>query len=264
MPAQIQAAWSRLRAEALASAAREPILAPFLETAVLCRDGFAGALAHYLAGKLANSELGPADLSDLVQAVFAADPSIVAAAVADIEAARDRNPAYRDSLTPFLYFKGYQSLQWYRVGHWLWQAGRVELATWVQSRVSEVFAVDIHPAAQLGRGIFIDHSTGVVIGETAVVGDDVSILQGVTLGGTGKEHGDRHPKIRSGVLIGVGAKILGNIVVGEGAKIGAGSVVLKEVPPHTTVAGVPARVVGRTQTARPALSMDQELPESEG
>jgi serine O-acetyltransferase len=158
-----------------------------------------------------------------------------------------------------LYFKGFHAIQTHRLAHWLWEKGRKDFALYLQSRSSAVFQTDINPAAHIGRGIFLDHATGLVVGETAVVEDDVSMLQDVTLGGTGKEDGDRHPKIRRGVLIGAGAKILGNIEVGECARIAAGSVVLKSVPPHMTVAGVPARVVGEAGCAEPARAMDQML-----
>ncbi len=182
------------------------------------------------------------------------------AAATDLVAVHERDPASRDLMTPFLYFKGFLSLQAYRVAHWLWKRDREHLARHLQSRMSEVFGVDIHPAARIGCGIMIDHGTGLVIGETAVVEDDVSMLHGVTLGGTGKECGDRHPKIRRGVLLGAGSKVLGNIVVGEGAKVGAGSIVLDAVEPHTTVVGVPARPVGEKLTDMPAFTMDQTLP----
>jgi serine O-acetyltransferase len=161
--------------------------------------------------------------------------------------------------TPFLYFKGFHALQTHRIGHWLWNHGRESLALFFQNQMSVEFGVDIHPAARLGHGIMLDHATGVVIGETAVVGNNVSILQSVTLGGTGKDEGDRHPKIGDGVLISAGAKILGNIRVGDGAKVGAGSVVLENVPAHTTVAGVPARIVGRPSSDQPALEMDHDF-----
>ena len=173
---------------------------------------------------------------------------------------RDRDPACPDLLTPFLFFKGYHAIQAYRFGNWLWKRGRLHLANQIQSRVAEVFSVDIHPAARVGQGILLDHGTGVVVGETAVIDDDVSLLQGVTLGGTGKQCGQRHPFIRRGVLIGAGAKILGAITIGEGAKVGAGSIVLENVHPFTTVVGNPARAVGTRHTHMPALTMDQSLP----
>jgi serine O-acetyltransferase len=200
-------------------------------------------------------------LSGLIGEVLMADRDIVAAAVTDLTAIRDRDPACPDLLTPFLHFKGFLALQTWRISHALWAAGRTHMALHLQSRMSQAFSIDIHPAARLGRGILLDHGTGIVIGETAVVEDDVSILQEVTLGGTGKDCGDRHPKIRRGVLIGAGAKILGNIEVGAGAKVGAGSIVLEAVEPFTTVVGVPARPVGPRHTGMPALTMDHSLME---
>lgn len=178
---------------------------------------------------------------------------------ADICAVKERDPAVDYYSIPLLYLKGFHALEAYRVGHWLWNQGRRALATYLQNQISVVFGVDIHPAAKIGRGIMLDHATGIVVGQTAVIENDVSILQNVTLGGTGKEHGDRHPKIREGVMIGAGAKVLGNIEVGAGAKIGAGSVVLNPVPAHTTVVGVPAKEVGHPQCDKPSLNMDQGI-----
>ncbi len=198
-------------------------------------------------------------LREVIETALAAQPDILDAAAADICAVKERDPAVRYYSTPLLYLKGFHALQGYRVAHWLWQQGRHSLAVFLQNQISVVFSVDVHPAAQIGRGIMFDHATGIIIGETAVVEDDVSILQNVTLGGTGKEHGDRHPKIREGVMIGAGAKVLGNIEVGRGAKIGAGSVVLQPVPPHTTVAGVPAHEVGHPDCDKPSLDMNQGL-----
>ena len=202
-------------------------------------------------------------LGDLVLAAMADEPAIIAAAAADLVAIRTRDPAAESYLTPFLYYKGFHALQWHRVGHWLWRSRRRDLAHFLQSRASEVFAVDIHPAVPIGSGVFIDHGTGLVVGETAVIGDDVSILHEVTLGGTGKERGDRHPKVRNGVLLGAGAKVLGNVEIGRDAKVAAGSVVLHDVPPGATVAGVPARIVGWSSGSVPALEMDQSLPDYE-
>ena len=190
---------------------------------------------------------------------FGDDTGISLAARRDLLAVCDRDPACNRYSEPFLYYKGYQGLQAYRIAHWLWQRQRTAMALYFQHRIACEFDVDIHPAARIGRGIMLDHATGLVIGETAVVGNNVSILQSVTLGGTGKEEGDRHPKIGNGVLISAGAKILGNIRVGEGAKVGAGSVVLEDVPPHTTVAGVPAKVVGKPSSDQPALEMDHDF-----
>ncbi|MEO1310233.1 MAG: serine O-acetyltransferase [Pseudomonadota bacterium] len=248
--------WAQIRLDAATAAAEEPILASFLNATVLNHRTFKSALSFRLAQKLSDGEMNPMLWRQVCEEAFADEPRIVDAALADIRAYFSRDPATREHVQPFLYFKGYQALQAQRVANWLWRHERTHLALYLQSRMSELFAVDIHPAAVIGEGIFIDHATGVVIGETASVGNDVSILHGVTLGGTGKDGGDRHPKVRDGVLIGAGAKILGNIEVGEGAKIASGSVVLKPVRPHCTVAGVPARVVGECPDL-PAEEMDQ-------
>jgi serine O-acetyltransferase len=253
--------WELLRAEARRAVAGDALLKVYIDLSLLRHDGFVAALAALLARKLAERFLPAERLADLAVEAMADDPGIVAAAVADLIATRTRDPAAESYLSTFLYYKGFHALQAHRLGHWLWRRGRRDIARLLQSRVSEVFAVDIHPAVPVGRGVFIDHATGVVVGETAVIGNDVSMLHGVTLGGTGKERGDRHPKVRDGVLISVGAKVLGNIEVGRGAKIAAGSVVLKDVPPCATVAGVPARIVGWCSDEVPALAMDQSLPE---
>ncbi len=250
--------WATLRADAERIVATEPVLGPALRDAILDRTSFADALAATLARRLGNAEPGEVALRMLATEVLAEHSEIVAAAAEDLAASVDRNPAYKDAVTPFCYAKGYHALEWHRIAHALWAAGREALASALEGRANDAFAIDIHPAARIGVRVFIDHGTGVVIGETAVVGDDVSILHAVTLGGTGKESGDRHPKVSRGVLLSAGAKILGNVTIGEGAKVGAGSVVLKPVAPHTTVAGVPARVVGRTHGV-PSESMDQSL-----
>jgi serine O-acetyltransferase len=200
----------------------------------------------------------------VIDQALAASPAIAESVRADLRAVKERDPATETFSQPFLYFKGFQALQAYRIAHWLWEGDRKPLALFLQNRISQVFAVDIHPAARMGHGILIDHGTGVVIGETAVVENDVSMLHEVTLGGTGKETGDRHPKVREGVLIGAGAKILGNVVIGKRAKVGAGSVVLSNVPPHCTAAGVPARIVGCPQEEEPALAMNHGLPDNPG
>ena len=256
--------WQILRSEAESAAAHETMLRGFLDLAVLRHKSFGRALVSLLAGKLAERFMPAERLEDLARGAIAEDVAIIDAARADLVAIRTRDPAAENFLTPFLYSKGFHALEWHRVGHWLWQQGRRDLAHHLGSRVSEVFAVDIHPAVPVGRGVFIDHGTGVVVGETSVIGNDVSILQNVTLGGTGKERGDRHPKVRDGVLLAAGAKVLGNIEVGARAKVGAGSVVLKDVPPCATVAGVPARIVGWCSDMVPALAMDQSLPERRG
>ncbi len=256
--------WQHLCDDARRVVEKEAALADFIDHAVLSHDSFASALAALLARKLGDRVMTEARLLEIARSAMADEPAIVRSGVADLIAVLTRDPAADSCLTPFLYFKGFHSLQWHRVGHWLWKRGRHDLAHFLQSRVSEVFAVDIHPAVPVGHGVFIDHATGLVVGETAVIGDDVSILQGVTLGGTGKEHGDRHPKVRDGVLLAAGATVLGNIEIGRRAKVGACSVVLKDVPPRATVAGVPAKIIGWCQDATiPALAMDQSLPEPE-
>ncbi len=253
--------WATLRREGIEAAERDSLLAQPIARAILSHTSYAEALAHRLAGKLGDSDLPASAMVGLMHDIFANAPGVLNAAARDLLAVRDRDPASSDLATPFLFFKGFQGLQAYRVAHALWRHGRQTLARHIQSRMSEVFAMDIHPAARIGCGVMIDHGTGLVVGETAVIEDDVSILQGVTLGGTGKECGDRHPKIRRGVLLGAGAKVLGNIEVAEGSKVGAGSIVLEDVPAYTTVVGVPARPVGARLTDLPALTMDQSLPQ---
>lgn len=262
-PTEERELWKSLHGEARRAAEREPILHGFLNRAVLDHDSFVPALASLLATKLAEPSLPAELLGGIAHAAIAEDPAIAAAAVADLVAIRMRDPAAETHLTPFLHYKGYHALQWHRIGHWLWRGDRRDLARFLQSRVSEVFAVDIHPAVPVGRRVFIDHGTGLVVGETAAIGDDVSILHEVTLGGTGKERGDRHPKVQDGVLLCAGAKVLGNVQIGRDAKVGAGSVVLNDVPPGATVAGVPARIVARSSGTIPALEMDQSLPDYE-
>jgi serine O-acetyltransferase len=259
--ASVDPLWKTIRREVEGVAAGEPVLASFLHASILNHKSLEDALAFILAGKLESPVLPAMLIRELIADAVAASPAIGAAVRADVRAVRERDPAATHFSGPFLYFKGFHALQTHRVAHWLWQEGREALALFLQSRTSEVFGVDIHPAARLGRGIMLDHATGIVVGETAVVEDNVSILHEVTLGGTGKDCGDRHPKVRRGVLIGAGAKILGNVEIGECAKIGAGSVVLTDVAPHTTVAGVPAEVVAiGDDDDQPALEMDHRLP----
>ncbi len=253
------AVWQRIREEIERDVREEPLLASFLYGVVLNHKRLEDALSFHLANKLESSTITAASMRDLIDEAFANDPVIGEGFRADIEAVRTRDPACRRYSAPLLYFKGYHAIQSQRVAHYFWQQGREALALYLQSRISEVFSVDIHPAARLGKGLLMDHATSVVIGETAVVEDNVSMLHEVTLGGTGKESGDRHPKVRRGVLIGAGVKILGNIEIGEGAKIGAGSVVLTPVPPHSTAVGVPAKVVGKARVDQPALEMDHRI-----
>ncbi|WP_115718952.1 serine O-acetyltransferase [Gallaecimonas mangrovi] len=255
--------WQHITDEAKALVECEPMLASFYHATLLKHDGLGSALSYMLANKLANPIMPAIAIRDIVEEAYRQDPGMIVSAAFDIEAVRERDPAIDKYSTPLLYLKGFHALQAYRIAHWLWRQGRQSLAVYLQNEISVTFAVDIHPAARIGKGIMLDHATGIVIGETAVVEDDVSILQSVTLGGTGKTCGDRHPKIREGVLIGAGAKILGNIEVGKGAKIGAGSVVLKAVPPHTTAAGVPAKILGRPRSEKPSMDMDQSFSDEE-
>lgn len=250
--------WQKLRFDALQAAQQEPALASYLNATVLTHGSFAEALSYQLAQKAGGPELNALAIREICEEAYRNDPSIIAAAERDLQAVLDRDPATRSTLQPFLFFKGFLALQTHRTSHWLWGQGRETLAFFLQSRTSELYAVDIHPAAPVGSGVFIDHATGIVIGETARVGDDVSMLHGVTLGGTGKVHADRHPKIGNGVLLGAGAKVLGNIRIGDEARVGSGSVVLSDVPPRCSVAGVPAKPVGGA-CMKPAQTMDQKF-----
>jgi serine O-acetyltransferase len=251
--------WARIRDEAAEIAAREPPLAAFIFATVLNHETLERTIAQRISDRLDHPNLSGELIRQAYDELFAAEPSVGEAFRADIVAVAERDPATTRYVEPVLYYKGFHALQTHRLAHFLWNRGRQDFALYLQSRASSVFGVDINPATRIGRGIFIDHATGVVIGATAVIEDDVSLLQGVTLGGTGKERGDRHPKIRRGALISAGAKVLGNIEVGSCSRVAAGSVVLKPVPPNTTVAGVPARVVGKAdcKDAAPARTMDQ-------
>ncbi|ACM00658.1 Serine acetyltransferase [Rhodobacter sp. AKP1] len=251
--------WQRIVEEGHAAILAEPLLGGLVHSSLLHHPSMERALAYRFSLKLASGEMSEQILREIADEAYASDPELGQMARADMVAVYERDPACHRFLQPILFFKGYQAVQAYRVGHWLWTNGRQDLAYFVQMRVSEAFGVDVHPAARIGRGIMIDHAHSIVIGETAVVGDNVSMLHSVTLGGTGKEDGDRHPKIGNGVLIGAGAKVLGNIHVGHCSRIAAGSVVLQDVPPCTTVAGVPARVVGEAGCAQPAVTMDHLL-----
>jgi len=253
--------WDRLRREAEDAIRGEPALGGFMLSSVLHQPSLEAAVSHRVAARLSH----PAVPADIIQQTFLeatdVEPTIGQAIRADIAAVLDRDPAATRVLEPVLYFKGFHAIQTHRLAHWLWTHNRKDFALYLQSRSSEAFQTDIHPAARIGKGIFLDHATGLVVGSTALIEDNVSMLQGVTLGGTGKERGDRHPKIRHGVLIGAGAKILGNIEVGHCARIAAGSVVLRPVPHNATVAGVPAKVVGSAGSAEPARAMDHFLME---
>lgn len=255
----IDPVWDRLVREAQAGVAKEPLLGGLIHSSVLHHRNLAAALTYRLSMKLSSGEMPDQLLREIAEQAHEDDPSLTDAARADIVAVFERDPACHSFLQALLYFKGFQAIQAYRLAHWLWQRGRVDLAYFVQMRISEEFGVDIHPNARIGKGIMIDHAHSIVIGETAVVGDNVSMLHSVTLGGTGKEDQDRHPKIGNGVLIGAGAKVLGNITIGHCTRIAAGSVVLADVPACKTVAGIPAKIVGEAGCDQPSVSMDQKF-----
>lgn len=251
--------WSRIRDEASQIARDEPALAGFVFSSVLSHANFENALVHRLAQRLGNADIGPDLIVQAFNDAIDAEPDIGLAARADVIATYERDPACHRYVDPLLYFKGYQAVQTHRMAHRLWQIGRKDFAYYLQSRLSMLASIDLHPAARIGKGIFVDHGHDVVVGETCVIEDNVSIMQGVTLGGTGKESGDRHPKIRWGVLIGAGAKVLGNIEIGHCSRVAACSVVLHSVPANTTVAGVPAKVVGVAGCTEPSLAMDHNV-----
>ena len=256
---KVDPVWARIREEAEESARREPELATFLYENILHHDSLEAAVTHRVSQRLDHGDVSAELIRQAYGDALDDEPAIGDAFRADIVATIDRDPAANRFMEPVLYFKGFHAIQTHRLAHWLNGKSRRDFALYLQSRASVVFQCDINPAAKIGRGIFLDHATGLVVGETAVIDDDVSILHDVTLGGTGKEHEDRHPKIRHGVMIGAGAKILGNIEVGHCARIAAGSVVIKPVPHNTTVAGVPAKVVGAAGCPEPSRAMDQML-----
>lgn len=256
---ELERIWQQIITEARQLVEGEPMLASFFHSTILKHENLGAALSYMLANKLANVIMPAMAVREIVEEAYHANPEMILSAARDITAVSQRDPAVDKYSTPLLYLKGFHALQAYRIGHWLWHQGRRSLAIYLQNEISVSFGVDIHPAARIGCGIMLDHATGIVVGETAIIENDVSILQSVTLGGTGKTCGDRHPKIREGVMIGAGAKVLGNIEIGRGAKIGAGSVVLMPVPSHTTVAGVPARIVGRPSSEKPSMEMDQHF-----
>ena len=251
--------WTRIRDEAEEIVQREPELATFIYSSVLHHDRLEDAVVHRIAERLDHSALSGDLIRQAYNDALQADPDLGNAFRADLVAVYDRDPAVSRFIDALLYFKGFHAIQAHRLAHWLYHNGRKDFAYYIQSRSSAEFQTDINPAARIGRGIFLDHATGFVVGETAVVEDDVSILHGVTLGGTGKENEDRHPKIRHGVMLGAGAKILGNIEVGHCARVASGSVVLKDVPNNVTVAGVPAKIVGEAGCSEPSRTMNQML-----
>lgn len=249
--------WTALRQEALEWASSEPALAGLVYSAILSKASFEDALSFYLAKKIGGRFLNHMQGRDIIVESFAGDPAIAIAARADLQANFERNPACRTHLEAFLFYKGYHAIETYRTAHWFWRNGRQSMALLLQSRISRRFCVDIHPGAKLGKGIMIDHASGVVIGETAIIEDNVSMLHGVTLGSVGTGEGQRHPHVREGVLLSVGATLIGDIEVGAEARVGAGSLVLSDVPPDCSAVGVPVRLVNRGLGGRPAYDMDQ-------
>ncbi len=254
-----QAFWQKLKQEAKDVSNNEPLLASYLHACVLCHHNFETSLSFILSNKISDDVMPAIAVSEMFDEAFMVAPDIVDSAMRDIQAVVSRDPAVSSYLTVLMHFKGFQALQAHRLANYLWHKGREHLALFIQSRNSQVFSVDIHPAAKIGSGVMFDHATGIVVGETAVIEDNVSILQEVTLGGTGNESGDRHPKVREGVMIGSGAKILGNIEIGRSSKVGAGSVVLESVPACCTVVGVPAKIVSHHTCDMPCESMDQSI-----
>lgn len=261
LDSKTQPFWLDLKQQAQTTAQQEPLLASYVHACVLAHHNFESSLSFILSNKLADNVMPALAIREVFEQAYLLQPHIAEAATTDVLAIVNRDPAVSTFLPVLMYFKGFQSIQVHRLAHYLWQHGRIDLALFLQSRNSEVFGVDIHPAATIGKGVMFDHATGIVIGETAVIEDNVSILQNVTLGGTGNQSGDRHPKIREGVMVGSGAKILGNIEVGRGSKVGAGSVVLNNVSAGVTVVGVPAKVVGKPDCCMPCDSMQQNVLE---
>lgn len=251
--------WKEIRDETKKRAEAEPVLTSFFHATVLEHDSFSSTLANQLANDLSNSSVQPMMLRGVIKETINSTENMISDIADDLIATKERDPACKYFSTPLLFYKGFRALLSHKVSHWLWNNDRHTLALFIQSRASEVYGVDIHPAAKIGKGVMIDHGTGVVIGETSVVEDNVSIFQGVTLGGTGKQSGDRHPKVREGVLLSAGAKVLGNVEVGKNAKVAAGSVVLSDVKEGTTVAGVPALEVGKSGQKSPAYEVDHKI-----
>ena len=256
MPVSDDLVWKALRDQAISWASREPALASFVYTTILSHSSFEDFLCYHLAKKIGGRFLNHMQGRDIISESFRGDPEILVSARADLDAIYQRNPACRTHLEAFLFYKGFHALEVYRTAHWFWKSGRQSMALLLQCRISRRFSVDIHPGAKLGKGIMIDHASGVVIGETAVIEDDVSLLHGVTLGGNGTQDGERHPKIRQGVLLSVGATVLGDIEIGHEARVGAGSLVLRDVPSDCSAVGVPAHLVNCGKGGRPAHDMD--------
>jgi serine O-acetyltransferase len=255
-PINAQKVWACLCDEAQAASEQQPLMASYFHANVLNHDTFSSAISFFLSHHLATEYVPSMVVRDVFMQAIKSDPSIEERMLQDLIAHYTRDPTCEEYVTPLLYFKGYHAIQSYRIAHWLWQQGRTLFAYYMQSRIAELFHVDVHPAAQIAGGLMVDHATGVVIGETTVIEENVSMLHAVTLGGSGATTGKRHPTIGRGVLLSAGAKVLGGISIGAGTSIGAGSVVLESMPANSTVVGVPARVVGRSRSSMPSLDMD--------
>ncbi|GIL00319.1 MAG: serine acetyltransferase [Alphaproteobacteria bacterium] len=260
-PLAVDPVWRAVREEAEQVVATDPVMSTFIYSTILNHARLEDAVIARIADRLHSREISGEILRQNFEQMVEDWPDWSEIVRIDLAAVYDRDPACERFIEPILYFKGFHAIQTHRLAHWSWNRGHRDFALYLQSRSSQVFQTDINPQARMGRGIFLDHATGLVVGATAVIGDDVSILHGVTLGGTGKESGDRHPKIGSGVLLGAGATVLGNIAVGRCSRVAAGSLVVKPVPANVTVAGVPAKVIGQAGCAEPSRSMDQILAE---
>jgi serine O-acetyltransferase len=251
--------WKSILDEAKKACQAQPFMSSFFHCNIISHASFHHAISYYLASRLASSTLSAMSWQSVFHEAFEDEPELIAQMLNDLLAHFNRDAACDEYIVPLLYYKGFHALQSYRIAHWLWRKDRKMLALYLQHRISRLFDVDIHPAAKLGSGIMLDHATGIVIGETSMVADDVSILHGVTIGGSGSTKCSRHPKISQGVLLSAGAILLGDITVGVGAKVGSGSLVLGDVGPHVTVAGVPAKVVGSARINMPSLDMNHNL-----
>ncbi len=257
----IDPVWNAVREEAHQVIEREPVLSTFIYTTILNHRSLEEAVIQRISDRLSSAEVSGGLIRQSFQNMLEDWPQWSEYLRSDLAAVYDRDPACHRFIDPILYFKGFHAIQNHRLAKWCQENGRQDFALYLQSRSSEIFQTDINPTVTMGKGIFIDHATGVVIGETVTIGDNVSILHSVTLGGTGKDQGDRHPKIGCGVLIGAGAKILGNVKIGDCTRIAAGSLVLKDIPSNVTVVGIPGKVVGVAGCPEPSRSMDQILAE---
>lgn len=253
------ASWHSITAAATELSRSEPVLAPFLTERVCQHASYESALSSLIVGSFSEAARSTPALAELVAESVTHDPSLLSNSLADLQATLDRDPACNNAVEAFLFYRGFKALQSYRVARYFWINGRTTLARYIQSLILETYSMDLHPGARIEGGIFIDHGTGIVIGETAQVERNVSMLHDVTLGGTGKVSGVRHPHICEGVLLGAGCKVLGHITIGKNSKVAAGSIVLADVPENTTAVGIPARLIHKDASEVPAYEMKQEI-----